>query len=322
MYWCLHGRTHLFRTKICWLLASIIWLLGDCDRTWQDGSEHQSAVPSSSHFLWSLLLGLHIVEKRNADIKRRKTFSVSIFLFSILDVSRTISANSFNIQVTSRSHFIELLQNALHKPSHWVGHLKRSRFQGSQSCQWLLMELRSLSPQVKVCSEMGTFLIFMGLGLPDFTMHGLTDPLKSAYWFKKIIKGCLGEILQVTIVFLALLLKHFSLLPYPLPLLLFCDYSFLTSQFLMETGGYNLANTARCWTYLTGVILGKTLSSEIPDHEVSKALTSPLFFKGKSWVIPPNQNHVLATQYRFVERHSNNNNTLSWQNSGLLFQNI
>ncbi|KAM4818567.1 histone deacetylase 8 [Thomomys bottae] len=32
-------------------------------------------------------------------------------------------------------------------------------------------------------------------------------------------------------------------------------------------GGYNLANTARCWTYLTGVILGKTLSSEIPDHE-------------------------------------------------------
>lgn len=108
----------------------------------------------------------------------------------------------------------------------------------------------------------------------------------------------------------------------PFPLLLFCDYSFLTSQFLMETGGYNLANTARCWTYLTGVILGKTLSSEIPDHEVSKALTSPLFFKGKSWVIPPNQNHVLTTQYRFVERHSNNNNTLSWQNSGLLFQNI
>lgn len=105
-------------------------------------------------------------------------------------------------------------------------------------------------------------------------------------------------------------------------LLLFCDCSFLTSQFLMETGGYNLANTARCWTYLTGVILGKTLSSEIPDHEVSKALTSPLFFKGKSWVIPPNQNHVLTTQYRFVERHSNNNNTLSWQNSGLLFQNI
>ncbi|XP_073414888.1 histone deacetylase 8 [Dendrobates tinctorius] len=32
-------------------------------------------------------------------------------------------------------------------------------------------------------------------------------------------------------------------------------------------GGYNLPNTARCWTYLTAVILGRTLSSEIPDHE-------------------------------------------------------
>ncbi|KAJ6653530.1 hypothetical protein lerEdw1_009110 [Lerista edwardsae] len=32
-------------------------------------------------------------------------------------------------------------------------------------------------------------------------------------------------------------------------------------------GGYHLANTARCWAYLTGVILGRTLSSEIPDHE-------------------------------------------------------
>ncbi|XP_060688640.1 histone deacetylase 8 [Hemiscyllium ocellatum] len=32
-------------------------------------------------------------------------------------------------------------------------------------------------------------------------------------------------------------------------------------------GGYNHANTARCWTYLTAIILGKTLSSEIPDHE-------------------------------------------------------
>ncbi|XP_055066747.1 histone deacetylase 8 isoform X1 [Misgurnus anguillicaudatus] len=36
---------------------------------------------------------------------------------------------------------------------------------------------------------------------------------------------------------------------------------------LLGGGGYNLANTARCWTYLTGTILGQTLSSEIPDHE-------------------------------------------------------
>uniref|UniRef100_A0A3B1ISE7 Histone deacetylase 8 n=1 Tax=Astyanax mexicanus TaxID=7994 RepID=A0A3B1ISE7_ASTMX len=36
---------------------------------------------------------------------------------------------------------------------------------------------------------------------------------------------------------------------------------------LLGGGGYNLANTARCWTYLTGTLLGQTLSSEIPDHE-------------------------------------------------------
>ncbi|XP_011604923.2 histone deacetylase 8 isoform X2 [Takifugu rubripes] len=36
---------------------------------------------------------------------------------------------------------------------------------------------------------------------------------------------------------------------------------------LLGGGGYNLANTARCWTYLTAVVLGKSLSSEIPDHE-------------------------------------------------------
>ncbi|XP_033875633.2 histone deacetylase 8-like [Acipenser ruthenus] len=36
---------------------------------------------------------------------------------------------------------------------------------------------------------------------------------------------------------------------------------------ILGGGGYNLANTARCWTYLTGTVLGQTLSSEIPDHE-------------------------------------------------------
>ncbi|KAG9461089.1 hypothetical protein GDO78_018173, partial [Eleutherodactylus coqui] len=46
-----------------------------------------------------------------------------------------------------------------------------------------------------------------------------------------------------------------------------------SSQLLLDNycspfiGGYHLPNTARCWTYLTAVILGRTLSSEIPDHE-------------------------------------------------------
>uniref|UniRef100_A0A3Q2UMF6 Histone deacetylase 8 n=1 Tax=Fundulus heteroclitus TaxID=8078 RepID=A0A3Q2UMF6_FUNHE len=41
---------------------------------------------------------------------------------------------------------------------------------------------------------------------------------------------------------------------------------------LLGGGGYNMANTARCWTFLTASVLGKTLSSEIPDHEISVTL--------------------------------------------------
>lgn len=38
----------------------------------------------------------------------------------------------------------------------------------------------------------------------------------------------------------------------------------------MFVGGYNFANTARLWTYLTSVIAGVTLDNDIPDDsEVS-----------------------------------------------------
>ncbi|KAJ3585619.1 hypothetical protein NHX12_014338 [Muraenolepis orangiensis] len=37
---------------------------------------------------------------------------------------------------------------------------------------------------------------------------------------------------------------------------------------LLGGGGYHLPNTARCWTFLTGSVLERSLSSEIPDHEV------------------------------------------------------
>ncbi|XP_072178285.1 histone deacetylase 8-like [Diadema setosum] len=36
---------------------------------------------------------------------------------------------------------------------------------------------------------------------------------------------------------------------------------------LLGGGGYNLANTARCWSYLTAQVLGQKLPSEIPEHE-------------------------------------------------------
>ena len=50
----------------------------------------------------------------------------------------------------------------------------------------------------------------------------------------------------------------------------------LTHYFLMPnilsilTGGYNITNTAKCWTSLTAVALGETLPVEIPEHKVRK----------------------------------------------------
>lgn len=32
-------------------------------------------------------------------------------------------------------------------------------------------------------------------------------------------------------------------------------------------GGYNFANTARLWTYLTSIIINKEISNEIPEHK-------------------------------------------------------
>ena len=33
-------------------------------------------------------------------------------------------------------------------------------------------------------------------------------------------------------------------------------------------GGYNVQNAARCWTYLTGLVLNQQLPLDIPEHEV------------------------------------------------------
>ncbi|XP_064627403.1 histone deacetylase 8-like [Lineus longissimus] len=35
---------------------------------------------------------------------------------------------------------------------------------------------------------------------------------------------------------------------------------------LLGGGGYNLPNTAKCWTYLTGIVQKKTLDTDIPEH--------------------------------------------------------
>ncbi|XP_063102161.1 histone deacetylase 8 isoform X3 [Cavia porcellus] len=63
---------------------------------------------------------------------------------------------------------------------------------------------------------------------------------------------------------------------------------------ILGGGGYNLANTARCWTYLTGVILGKTLPSEIPDHEVGGSLLGTLLNPPDVLCMEEGLSHTLA----------------------------
>lgn len=41
-----------------------------------------------------------------------------------------------------------------------------------------------------------------------------------------------------------------------------------TLPWLFFPGGYNVNNAARCWTYLTSVVMGQTLPEDIPEHEV------------------------------------------------------
>ncbi|XP_057303377.1 histone deacetylase 8-like [Hydractinia symbiolongicarpus] len=36
---------------------------------------------------------------------------------------------------------------------------------------------------------------------------------------------------------------------------------------ILGGGGYNLANTSRCWTQLTAMVVGKEISGDIPDHD-------------------------------------------------------
>lgn len=73
---------------------------------------------------------------------------------------------------------------------------------------------------------------------------------------------------------------------------LFCLFS--------SPGGYNLANTARCWTYLTASVLGKTLSSEIPDHEVQQ---HTLFLSySHSHIFPHENKSFIVLSHRITAR--------------------
>lgn len=61
----------------------------------------------------------------------------------------------------------------------------------------------------------------------------------------------------------------------------YCLLLFLKIMFQIVVGGYNKANVARCWTYLTAVITGQddTLSTDIPDNKVRHNIICELSIK-------------------------------------------
>lgn len=58
-------------------------------------------------------------------------------------------------------------------------------------------------------------------------------------------------------------------------------------------GGYNNANSARCWTYLTSVLIGVELSPDIPEHEYF-SLYGPSFELG---ITPGNRKDLNDKEY-------------------------
>lgn len=62
-------------------------------------------------------------------------------------------------------------------------------------------------------------------------------------------------------------LGDFNLTPKALGLCIKHILSWKRPVMVLGGGGYNLVNTAKCWTYLTSVILAREIPSEIPEHK-------------------------------------------------------
>jgi len=44
---------------------------------------------------------------------------------------------------------------------------------------------------------------------------------------------------------------------------------FFLQKIILVVGGYNIANTARCYAYLTSIALGERIPDSIPENDVS-----------------------------------------------------
>lgn len=62
-------------------------------------------------------------------------------------------------------------------------------------------------------------------------------------------------------------MESFNLTPLSLGRCVQLMLSWKLPVMLLGGGGYHHANTARCWAYLTGVVLGRKLNNDIPEHK-------------------------------------------------------
>ena len=44
------------------------------------------------------------------------------------------------------------------------------------------------------------------------------------------------------------------------------------------SGGYNIPNVAKCWTYITAQLLGREISDDIPEHEVCSKMVMLILY--------------------------------------------
>ncbi|XP_021344195.1 histone deacetylase 8-like, partial [Mizuhopecten yessoensis] len=62
-------------------------------------------------------------------------------------------------------------------------------------------------------------------------------------------------------------MDSFNLTPLSLGRCVYFLLDWALPTLLLGGGGYHHTNTARCWTFLTSVAVGKKLPSDIPDHQ-------------------------------------------------------
>ncbi|XP_071445150.1 histone deacetylase 8-like [Hetaerina americana] len=89
---------------------------------------------------------------------------------------------------------------------------------------------------------------------------GVMDLVKTVFRSDAIVVQCGADCLTGDPV------GTFNLTPHSLGVCVQKVLSWQQPTLFLGGGGYNITNTAKCWTFLTSLMVGQNLSSDIPDH--------------------------------------------------------